>query len=275
MTTYIAAYDTEQDNCVTALRRIVEVHEKYEMPATFFVVARLLEERGPECRSLIGANPLFEIASHSSTHRLLRDNRLCGRACPESEHEREIVDSKRRVEDFFGREVTGFRTPVGFCDGLRGAPGLLTLLQQAGYSYSSSQLWGPLDTVPGLVEEAFTYAEDGFPELWEVPGCGWHENLLKGNNAWQPRPLQLFPHPVPEAAPRGFVETPAEEFAVHRVFIDKAVATGTGHVSLVWHPWSLHRFDPGMEMLELVFQHVRDLGLPVSTFADHVRTLRS
>lgn len=106
-----------------------------------------------------------------------------------------------------------------------------------------------------------------------IPPCGWHENLLKGNNNWDPRPLQLFPHPMPEAAAMRFVETPREEFAMHRLFIDKAVAVGARHVSLIWHPWSLHRFDPEMKMLELVFRHVRDLRLPAATFAGFAGTL--
>ena len=79
---------------------------------------------------------------------------------------------------------------------------------------------------------------------------------------------------LPEAAITDFVQTPEEEFAVHKLFLDRAVETGLGHVSLIWHPWSLHRFDPEMEMLEQVFQYVRDLGLPVSTFGQYVETLR-
>jgi len=273
MTVYIAAYDTESDACLIGVRRIVEIHEKYEMPATFFVVARLLDDQGDEYRRLIGDHPLFEIASHTYTHMLLRDHRLCGVAGPKEEHEREIVGSKKRIEEGFGCEVVGFRTPVGFSDGLRGAPELLRLCNEAGYRYSSSLAWGPKETVPALIEEPFPYAEQGYSEIWEVPPCGWHENLLKGNNRWDPQPLQLFPHPMPEAAATRFVETPQEEFDMHRLFIDKAMEIGAGHVSLIWHPWSLHRFDPAMKMLELVFQYVRDRNLPARTFADYVKTL--
>jgi len=77
---------------------------------------------------------------------------------------------------------------------------------------------------------------------------------------------------MPEAALSSIVKTPEEEFDVHRRFIDKALASGTSHVSLIWHPWSLHLSDPEMRMLELVFRHVRAAGLPASTFANFVRT---
>ena len=273
MTTYLAAYDTEKDQCLAGVRRIVEMHEKYDMPATFFLLTRLIEQHGEEYRRLIGDHPLFEIASHSCTHMLLREHRLSGKPGPPEAYEREIVESKKILDGYFGCAVVGFRPAVCFAEGLRGAPDLLRLCDKAGYRYVSSMAWGPHDTVPAPVRNAFAYEEDGYPGLWEIPPCGWHENLLKGNNKWDPRPLQLFPHPVPEAAVTGFVRTPEEEFGVHRVFIEKAVETHMGHVSLIWHPWSLHAFDPEMKMMELVFQYVRDLNLPVATLADYARTL--
>ena len=273
MTTYIAAYDTERDSCIAGVRRIVEVHEKYEMPATFFIVAELLDEQGNEYRRLIGDNPLFEVASHTYTHMLMREHRLCGSPGPKEKYQREIVGSKKRIEDCFGCKVVGFRIPVGFSDGLRGAPDLLHLCQEAGYEYSSSQLWGPKETMPALIEEPFNYAEQGYSGIWEVPACGWHENLLKGNNQWDPQPLQLFPHPMPEAAATRFVKTPQEEFEMHRCFIDKAADRGAGHVSLIWHPWSLHRFDPEMKMLELMFKNVGGRSMAACTFAKYVKTL--
>lgn len=274
MTTYIPAYDTESPRCLAALPRIVEIHEKHAMPATFFVVARLLDSDGGELVRRLGRNPLFEIASHSYTHLLLRDVRLCGKAGPPERFEHEIVGSKRRIEDAFGRPVAGFRAPVSFYNAFRGAPRLLSLLAQAGYAYSSSFGWGPHDTLPVLPGESFTYAEDGHPDLWEIPACGWHENLLKGNNRWEPRPLQLYPHPMPEAAVTGFVQTPEEEFAVHKLFLDRAARENLGHVSLIWHPWSLNAFDPEMRMPDLVFGYVRGLGLACDTFEGYLKKMK-
>ncbi len=39
------------------------------------------------------------------------------------------------------------------------------------------------------------------------------------------------------------------------------------YVSLIWHPWSLSRFDPDMRMLRLTFAYVLDCGLEPTTFA--------
>ena len=276
MTMYIAAYDTESEDCLKALHRIVALHEKYDMPGTFFIVAQLLDSpQAAEYKALLGTNPLFELASHTYTHMLLRKVRLSPPVGPPEQYEREIVDSKRRIEDHFGKSVVGFRMPWGSCDSMRGMPQLLSLLDQGGYRYNSSLAWGPEDTMPALLEKPFTYADDGYPHLWEIPPCGWQDNIIKSNPGWGLKPLQLFPHPVPEVNLSTYVQTPEEEFEIHRVFLDKAVAEDMGHVSLIWHPWSLHRFDPDMKMVEMVFQHVRYRGLSVGTFAEYVQTLSS
>ncbi len=273
--TYIVAYDAETETCLEGLRRIVEVHEAHNMPATFFIVARLLETQGDEYRKLLGDHPLFEIASHTYTHALLRDHSICGAACPPEQRERELVESRKRLEDFFSCDVIGFRTPCGWDDGLAGDPDLVSLCHKAGYRYSSSLAWGPNMSLPALVRDPFTYAEQGHPDLWEIPASGWHDNVLKGNAGGAgPWLLQLFPSLMPEAMIAAPIKNADEEFAMNRLFIDKACAQGTGHVSLIWHPWSLHKFDPEMTMLEKTFAYVRELGLLTATFRDHLAALQ-
>ena len=68
-TRYIAAYDTEDFKCIAACKVITEIHKKLDVPATFFVVGKLLEENYKELKPLLN-NPLFEIAStHTRTGR--------------------------------------------------------------------------------------------------------------------------------------------------------------------------------------------------------------
>jgi len=272
---YIAAYDTEAESCLAGVRRIVEMHEKHGLPATFFIVAKLLEGQGQEYRALLGGNPLFEIASHSYSHVLLRDHAMGGPGAPAEELPGEIIESKKALEDLFGREVKGLRTPWGYPDGLRGAREALRLCHEAGYRYCSSLLWGPDYSMPSLFVEPFTYAEDGYADLWEIPASGWQDNLLKHGGERPPWRLQLFPSPMPEAVLTRRLETPEEEFALNRLFIDKGEETAAGHVSLIWHPWSLHRFDPEMRMLDLTFAYVRELGLRADTFSGYADSLAS
>jgi len=265
-TRYIAAYDTESPACLPACRRIVAVHRRLEMPATFFITGRTLEANVKEYKELL-ADPLFEVASHTWSHKLLRDNALCGRAVSPDEQRQEIFRSKELIESVFERPCIGLRPAVGFDNALKGAADTLKLIHDAGYRYVSSLLWGPDCSMPALIEPPFHYGGDGFPDLWELPGHGWHENLLKNHNRWGARRLTLWPSPMPGAIPNDFVKTPQDEFAVNRVFLEAALQTNKPHISFIWHPWSLHQFDPEMKMLELTFTHARTLNLTPATYA--------
>lgn len=266
LTRYIAAYDTESPACLPACRKIVAVHKRLQMPATFFITGTTLQANAKEYKDLF-SDPLFEVASHTWSHKLLRDHPLCGRAVSPDQQKQEIVKSKELIESVFERPCIGLRPAVGFDNAFKGAPDLLQLVHDAGYRYVSSLLWGPDCSMPALIEAPFPYTADGFPDLWELPGHGWHENLLKDNNRWGARRLTLWPSPMPEAIPAGFVKTPQDEFEVNRVFLDAARQTRAPFVSFIWHPWSLHAFDPQMKMLELTFNHARKLNLLPATFA--------
>jgi peptidoglycan/xylan/chitin deacetylase (PgdA/CDA1 family) len=266
VTRYIAAYDVEQPACLTACRTIVEVHRRYAMPATFFVTGQVLEADGHAYHELF-SDSLFEVSSHTFSHKLLRDHPLCGPAAPLDEIREDLARGKAAVESLFDGPCVGLRTPVAFEQGLRGAPEVLALVREVGFRYVSSQAWGLDCSLPAPLNQPFAYAGDGFAELWGLPAHGWHENLLKDHNRWGPRRLTLWPPAMPEATPPGFLQTPAEEFAVHRVFLDKALADRLTFVSLIWHPWSLGKFDPPMRMLEMVFDRVRESGLQPCTYA--------
>lgn len=288
MTRYIAAYDTElaprgdakAPPCVEACKAIVDVHRRHEMPATFFIVGRTLEATPDEFRRLLD-DPLFEIASHTYSHRMLRDNPFCGKAVGPEAIREEIFRGKEIVEKVFpGRECIGVRPGCSFVDGLRGAPDVLRWVSEAGYEYVSSVAWGPDYTLPAPLTQSFTYADDGFPNLREYPCHGWQENLLKGNNRifsdqWaEPRRLLAFPPLFPEAVPDGFVETPEEEFRLNsQFFIDRAHNEGLDYVTLIWHPWSLMLSDPDMKMLDMTFRHVRERGLTPTTFQEMHRQM--
>lgn len=270
MTLYIAAYDTESPNCLPAVRKIVEVHRRYQMPATFFIVGKTLEANPDEYRALLD-DPLFEVASHTYSHRMLIDHPVCGAAVHGDELHQEIFESKAIIERVFERPCIGLRPGCSFVDGLKGAPEVLALVNDAGYQYVSSQLWGPDYSMPAPLNQPFTYLEDGYPHLWELPGHGWHENLLKGTTRRNVLKIMLWPPLMPEAIPPTIITTPEEEVRINRVFIDRAVQGNLPFVSLIWHPWSLDRFDPEMRMLEQTFNEVRKKALPAGTYADLLR----
>ncbi|MCZ7643670.1 MAG: polysaccharide deacetylase family protein [Planctomycetota bacterium] len=268
-TTFIPAYDTEcAGRCLEACRTIVPLHRELGVPATFFLVTKLLEgaERKPY-QELLG-QPDFEVGSHTVTHPLLRDHpALNGKGVAWERVVDEVTRSKATIEDAFGRACEGFRSPCGFDDGLAGAPELVELVARTGYTYSSCLGWGPLYTLPVPLYQARTYAELGQPDLWEFPLHGWHENVLKGHNATPARFL-LWPPVYPEHHVPGYVKTPEEEFEVLRFFIDKALEQELEYVTPIWHPWSLGKFDPEMKMLRMTFEYVRSRGCAFGTFRE-------
>ena len=272
MTRYIAAYDTESPACLAACRKIVDAHRRHEMPATFFIVGKTLEANRRDYVELLD-DPLFEVASHTYSHKMLRDHPVCGPAASPEQRAIEIRRGKEIVEAAFGRECVGVRPGCGFANAMRGAMDELRHMADAGYHYVSSLLWGPDYSLPARLERPFSYADDGLPDLWELPGHGWHENVLKNTTRIDMRRLTLWPPDIPQAIPDAHVETPEQEFAVNRVFIDAALREDAPFVSLIWHPWSLDRFDPDMKMLDLTFAYVRDLGMELSTYADLWRSV--
>src|SRR5207248_228040 len=133
VTAFIAAYDTEApERCLEACRAITAVHERMGIPATFYVVGKLLEEEGDEYRALLGESPLYEIASHTYSHRMLRDHPFCGPAVDADGRWVEVFLGKERIEQTFGRPCLGLRPGCSFDTGLRGDRDLVALVVKAG-----------------------------------------------------------------------------------------------------------------------------------------------
>jgi peptidoglycan/xylan/chitin deacetylase (PgdA/CDA1 family) len=264
MTYYVFAYDLEDpDLCLRATPRLVELHRRYEIPATFFVLGTVLERRGAELRAVFGDDPLFDIASHTYSHQPLKHNRVHGPGVDLDELEREVGLGLRLVEEVFQRPCVGVRSGYGFYGGLRGEKERLQVILDSGARYLSSDLRGPADTVPGGLAQAYWYDEEGLPELLELPGHGWHDNVLKGlyPGPWLAWPPVLW-WGIPDRVPR----TPGEEFAVQRTWVEHALALGLDFVSPVYHPHSIYRKSPDCSIVEFLMRYVLQRGMAATTY---------
>lgn len=106
------------------LPRLADLLGRHGVRATFFIVAEMLEN----CAELFGRTLAgHEVGSHGLTHRVLTE-------LAPAEVEREVVESKRRLEQALQRRIRGFRAPF-----LRLPPGGLERLAAAGYDYDSSE----------------------------------------------------------------------------------------------------------------------------------------
>jgi hypothetical protein len=275
-TRFIAAYDTERDtnrdNCLRALGPIRAAHERAKngrIPATFFIVGKLLDKYPHEFCTALDV-PEFEIGTHSFSHKVLRPHPFAHADEVFTDYEThctEIYAGQILVQETFDRPCIGYRTAYGFDEkgGLQGDAGLLSIIANCGLKYVSSLLWGPDFSLPAELRAPFNY---GFPNLWEMPGHGWHENVLKGNSIIYKGPARLigFPQPYPELVPLKPIQTPEEEFELYALYIARARKLGLPYVSFIWHPWSLYRFDPEMRMLDMLFDYVQQIGMEPSTF---------
>ncbi len=137
---------TFDDGYAMNLEHAVPALQAHGLPATFFVVAGCLGGFLPpgadptrssifsegEVRALADAG--FEIGGHTMTHPHL--SRL-----PRSEQQREIAESRTRLQDVSGQPVDGFAYPYGSV--LDYTVETQQLVREAGYAYAVSNRYGP------------------------------------------------------------------------------------------------------------------------------------
>ncbi len=260
---YLASYDLEDvENCVKAAGTIVAIHKKWNLPATFFVVGRCLEEQGARLRKILD-DPLFDLQSHTFSHALLKVSAAHGPGISPEEAKHEIMKGVSLVRDVLSRPCEGLRSPNGFNNGFKGNFELLDICRQAGLNYVSSDGRGPGDSLPAPLKRPYTYAEYGYPELWELPIHGWHDNTLKG---FAPDiALLTYPPGEPWYLPPSPPRSPEEHAEHHLLWVAKAREADLPFISIAFHPWSVVRFDPEARELDLIFQSLIDQNIGVVT----------
>ncbi len=267
MTVYAASYDLENpDLCPPGAARLAAIHRKYEFPATFFCVGRVVEERGDELKRIFGDDSLFDLQSHTYSHPLLRDHQVHGPAIPLEQMWVEIGKAADIIADTFGRRPIGTRSGCGFKNGMQGEPERLAIIAECGMEYISTHLRGPYDTIPSPFTMPYTYVADGFPDLWELPTHGWHDNVLK----WGGHPT-MFPPIYPFAGRLDFVKTVQEDFEAAKPWVDYAVEQNLPYVGICFHPCSLYQFDPDCGTADLMLAYIKSIGLEVITYTELYR----
>jgi peptidoglycan/xylan/chitin deacetylase (PgdA/CDA1 family) len=273
VTVFVSAYDLEAEpsRSLPAAAAVAEVHRKHDVPATFFVVARLLEQFPAEYRRIL-SDDLFDIQCHSYSHARLKPTE--GQAADQSAEvlHREIEVACQLVGEVFGQRPIGFTTPGGFTGGLRGEKPVLRALWEAGIRYVRSDARGPHETIPAPLTQPYTYAEDGYPELWELPPHDWHDNVLTHQTqlhipaAWPP----VLPWGLPARPPRDS----REWFEVYRQGVDWAASHDLIHYMPTFHPWSLWGFDR-CRGLDCLLGYAKGMGLEIVTCTELYRRLSS
>jgi polysaccharide deacetylase family protein (PEP-CTERM system associated) len=100
--------------------------EKYQIPATFFVLGSLAKQKKHIVERILKAGPSHEIASHSYEHELVFEMK-------QNEIRRNLADSKKLLEDLSGTKILGYRAPYFSIDDRA-----IETLCELGYEYDSS-----------------------------------------------------------------------------------------------------------------------------------------
>jgi polysaccharide deacetylase family protein (PEP-CTERM system associated) len=108
------------------IRFPLEILQQYSVPATFFVLGRIVKEYPGIIRDIQEANRLHEIASHSFHHEILFDQ-------TRERIRSNVIDSKKILEDISGSLVSGFRAPYFSINDYA-----VDAIAEAGYDYDSS-----------------------------------------------------------------------------------------------------------------------------------------
>ena len=232
--------------CLDGVAAVADVHRRLQLPATFFLVGELVEHATAELRAILD-DPLFDLQCHSYSHAdliPLQEN-------PDALRH-ELLDSKRLIEETFGREVIGFTLPAGSVNGMRGQAALLRALREVGYRYIRSVGLGPLNTIPAPLTQPFWYHEDGYPEILEIGLHAWHDNVLSG----QPFPIH-WPPILPWGYPNRMPTTAFEMYAAYAPGIEYVVNHNLTTYVPCFHPWSIYRVDRQALHIELLLTHAK------------------
>ena len=266
MATFLFGYDVEYmpdpDLSVSATATLARVHQSRRAPATVFLLGAVLDARRDRWRRVLDGAGL-DIAQHTWSHCLMVDHQVFGDAANEPEAAGQVARTRDLITEVLGRETIGLTTPCGNHGGLRNQETLLWSLWDEGIRYVRSDMRGPGDTLPAPLTQPYWYEEEGTPLMLETCGHGWHDCSLKGYTpdrlAWPPPPGTAIPAAVPSSA--------EEEFLVHRVSVDYALANDLVCVFCL-HPWSLARIDPDMAMVGLLLDHILEHGGTVCSFQE-------
>lgn len=225
----VVSWRQYEDRIEIGLRRIIELLERYNAVATFFVLG-WVAERHPEIIREI-ADRGHEIATHTYDHRQVSQ-------LDSDDYRTSLLDSLRILRSITGQPVRGHRAPVFSIH--RTMHWVFDLLVRNGIVYDSSIF--PVQTYLYGDRSAprFPYRV-GKDALWEIPPSTimWRERRwVVGGGAW----LRVFPLTY-------------MKWAARRV-------NAEGHPAIVYvHPWELDPKHPVPNVLRGWPRRIHTVGL--------------
>lgn len=160
---------------------------------TFFICGMFLESMCTKfgdtklASAFDSDNSLVEIGDHTYSHQVLKNISTRPDKVPIdiSEIEREFNINSLLFKRVFEREMghRGYRAPLGYFEGLKSNPEIVSTLQDIGVSYVSSDLRDERDSIcpelllaSGKPRQPYQYSKG----LLEIPSAGWQDTVFSG-----------------------------------------------------------------------------------------------
>lgn len=170
---FFANWNQRFDYVTAPSFQLLELLEEYKVKATFFVIADMVE-RYPELMQALKDSG-HEIAHHSLHHTIPYNTKTKKQTQSTEEWEKELVEAKTILENYFGREITGYRAPGAYF-----ADWMVPVLIRNGFKYDSSVVSNSVynksnrdlshfPKTPFHLNEQFEVAQGDEPALLEIP----------------------------------------------------------------------------------------------------------
>ena len=106
------------EETLASVEQITRVLKRYDAPATFCIVGKVLERAGDDLADLLKDNPMFDIASHTYSHMgISSDTPVVLR-----QFSAELEQTSDLIARYFGAGPIGFCAPRWFLQGATGTP---------------------------------------------------------------------------------------------------------------------------------------------------------
>lgn len=243
--------------CGQALELLTEIHAEADVPATLFVCGRTLLMALDSVRAA-HASGLFDVQQHTFSHVPFKDIVYSPEpgivatipAAPPEALLEELRFTSRLLKEYVGSECVGLRTPFGYYRGLRDRPDLLEIVRATGLRYITS--WGRNEenANPTPWVQPFTYDEEGYPDILEVPFQFWLDVVWFDQHGYDTGPAFL------EALKRAVDEVADNDLVYGACF----------------HDWVMLASDERrVGWLRGFFRYARERGVEVTTYTEYWR----
>lgn len=233
------------------------LHQRFNVPTTFFIVGETLERCVPHFQA-IHDDPLIDLQQHTYSHQLLKTVYIddgksirVKRGVEPEETRQEVRKTTQLLKKHLDTDCIGLTGPWCYYRGLRDRPDLLQILHEEGIRFTRTDGRNEKDWHPVEMDlQPYWYDDLGFPDILEIPIHGWHDCVIR---------QEIF----------GWDDLDTWVDSL-KPYIDRAAAEDKVF-SLCQHDWSSIRSDPTMSATEAIICYAQEKGVRFLTYLDYYK----